>query len=109
MSNPKYKNTEQIVSAFLDKELTLGTIQSTIYYYRNSGKFDKESDGAYDFAGGLHGVGVTVTNALSNELKAVIKKNGKVYSIGFKNGELVDQMIGASSKQVLADKINSLL
>jgi thioredoxin 1 len=27
----------------------------------------------------------------------------------FKNGELVDQMIGASSKQVLADKINSLL
>ena len=42
MSNPKYKNTEQIVSAFLDKELTLGTIQSTIYYYRNSGKFDKE-------------------------------------------------------------------
>lgn len=42
MSNPKYKNTEQIVSAFLDKELTLGTIQSTIYYYRNSGKSDKE-------------------------------------------------------------------
>lgn len=42
MSNPKYKNTEQIVSAFLDKELTLGTIQSTIYYYRNSGKLDKE-------------------------------------------------------------------
>lgn len=65
------------------------------------GKFDKESDGAYDFAGGLHGVGVTVTNALSNELKAVIKKNGKVYSIGFKNGELVEELkeIGTVAKK----------
>jgi len=65
------------------------------------GKFDKESDGAYDFAGGLHGVGVTVTNALSNELKAIIKKNGKVYSIGFKNGELVEELkeIGTVAKK----------
>lgn len=49
----------------------------------------------------LHGVGVTVTNALSNELKAVIKKNGKVYSIGFKNGELVEELkeIGTVAKK----------
>lgn len=56
------------------------------------GKFDKENEGAYSFAGGLHGVGVTVTNALSNELQAIIKKNGKVYSIKFNNGELVEEL-----------------
>lgn len=65
------------------------------------GKFDKENEGAYSFAGGLHGVGVTVTNALSNELQAVIKKNGKVYSIKFNNGDLVEELkeIGTVAKK----------
>lgn len=65
------------------------------------GKFDKENEGAYSFAGGLHGVGVTVTNALSNELQAIIKKNGKVYSIKFNNGDLVEELkeIGTVAKK----------
>jgi len=52
----------------------------------SGGKFDKKGDGAYAFSGGLHGVGVSVTNALSLSLKAIVKKNGKAYEIGFEDG-----------------------
>lgn len=58
----------------------------------SGGKFDKEGDGAYDFSGGLHGVGVSVTNALSHNLSAIIKKGGKEYQIDFKEG-VVDQAL----------------
>lgn len=58
----------------------------------SGGKFDKESGGAYSFSGGLHGVGVSVTNALSTELQAMIKRGGKMYSIKFKNGELKESL-----------------
>jgi topoisomerase IV subunit B len=58
----------------------------------SGGKFDKADGGAYSFSGGLHGVGVSVTNALSLELKAVIKKDGKIHSIRFENGTLVDPL-----------------
>ena len=56
------------------------------------GKFSKGDGGAYDFSGGLHGVGVTVTNAISLELQAVYKNDGKLHSIRFDNGELVDPL-----------------
>ncbi len=46
----------------------------------------KFSNKDYSYSGGLHGVGVSVVNALSSNLSILIKRNGREYHIGFKNG-----------------------
>ena len=48
------------------------------------GKFSNKN---YQFSGGLHGVGVSVVNALSNQLDVVVKRKGKVHQITFANGD----------------------
>jgi topoisomerase-4 subunit B len=49
------------------------------------GKF---GDKTYKFSGGLHGVGVSVVNALSKHLECWVKRGGKEYNISFKNGKV---------------------
>lgn len=53
------------------------------------GKFDKGAGGAYAFSGGLHGVGVSVTNALSIRLDVTVWREGFEWTIGFEGGERV--------------------
>ena len=50
------------------------------------GKFDKGAGGAYSFSGGLHGVGVSVTNALSTRLEVTVWRDGLESSITFEDG-----------------------
>lgn len=50
------------------------------------GKFDKKAGGAYAFSGGLHGVGVSVTNALSTRLEVAVTREGEVHKLVFANG-----------------------
>lgn len=60
------------------------------------GKFNKKEGGAYAFSGGLHGVGVSVTNALSKRLEVTVKRDGAVWRIVFVGGDIVEplQQIG---------------
>lgn len=62
------------------------------------GKF---SDRHYSFSGGLHGVGVSVVNALSERLEVKIKRNGEIYHMSFNNGDKASNMkvIGTVAKR----------
>jgi topoisomerase-4 subunit B len=51
------------------------------------GKFDKRTgNSAYAFSGGLHGVGVAVTNALSSRIEVEVRRDGKVHTVSFSEG-----------------------
>src|SRR5665811_1801811 len=56
------------------------------------GKFDKGKGGAYSFSGGLHGVGVSVTNALSKRLEVTSYREGKVASLVFAGGDVIEPL-----------------
>ncbi len=53
------------------------------------GKFSKKT---YQFSGGLHGVGVSVVNALSSHLEITIKRNSKLYQMSFANGDKTSEL-----------------
>jgi len=56
------------------------------------GKFDKGQGGAYSFSGGLHGVGVSVTNALAARLEVASHRDGHVARMAFAGGEVVEPL-----------------
>lgn len=56
------------------------------------GKFDKGKGGAYSFSGGLHGVGVSVTNALSKRLEVTSYREGSVAHIVFAGGDVTEAL-----------------
>lgn len=59
------------------------------------GKFDKKGGGAYAFSGGLHGVGVSVTNALSKRLELVIWRDGGTHRMVFADGAVIEPIAPA--------------
>ena len=57
------------------------------------GKFDKGSGGAYSFSGGLHGVGVSVTNALSTRLEVSSHREGSSARLTFSAGDVIEPLV----------------
>ena len=68
------------------------TVEIVFTRLHAGGKFDKKAGGAYAFSGGLHGVGVSVTNALSKRLEVEVKRDGAVHEIAFENGDVASKL-----------------
>ncbi len=68
------------------------TVEIVFTRLHAGGKFDKGSGGAYAFSGGLHGVGVSVTNALSTRLDITVWREGGVHALAFANGDLIEPL-----------------
>ncbi|WP_423600570.1 DNA topoisomerase IV subunit B [Roseateles sp. MS654] len=68
------------------------------------GKFDKGSGGAYSFSGGLHGVGVSVTNALAKRLQVTVYREGQVATLAFSGGDVVEPVATRKAEPKAGDR-----
>ncbi|HEX4943385.1 MAG TPA: DNA topoisomerase IV subunit B [Usitatibacteraceae bacterium] len=74
-------------------EEKVSTVEVVFTRLHAGGKFDKKVGGsAYAFSGGLHGVGVSVTNALSKRLEVRVKRDGAAWALAFEDGFLVEKL-----------------
>jgi topoisomerase IV subunit B len=76
----------------------------------SGGKFDKQaSDGAYKYSGGLHGVGVSVTNALTDRLDVTVRRDGGEFFIGFEKGAVTSPLkkIGKIDKALTGTQVRA--
>ncbi len=73
----------------------LSTVETVLTILHAGGKF---GGGGYKVSGGLHGVGVTVVNALSEWLEVEVKRNGNIYRQKFRQGQTVSplEIVGTS-------------
>ena len=81
----------------LHPEEGVPTVEIVFTRLHAGGKFDKQAGGAYSFSGGLHGVGVSVTNALSRRLQVTVwRVDGEgrgVHTLAFEGGEVVQPLV----------------
>ncbi|HXA47912.1 MAG TPA: DNA topoisomerase IV subunit B [Burkholderiaceae bacterium] len=76
----------------LHPEEKVPTVEIVFTRLHAGGKFDKGSGGAYAFSGGLHGVGVSVTNALSTRLDITVWREGGMHTMSFGNGDVIEKL-----------------
>src|SRR6185369_506467 len=86
------------------------TVEVVFTQLHAGGKFNK-NDGAsaYRFSGGLHGVGVSVTNALSTRLEVEVTRGGGRYQLAFAGGALIEplQRVGDAPKRASGTRIRT--
>jgi topoisomerase-4 subunit B len=69
------------------------TVQLVFTELHAGAKFSKTAaDAAYKFSGGLHGVGVSVTNALSSRLEVEVRREGAIHKMAFADGRVSDKL-----------------
>ena len=85
------------IQAGIHKEEGVPAVQLVFTQLHAGGKFEKDSGGAYSFAGGLHGVGVSVTNALSKRLEVTVWREGKEHRIVFADGDVIEPLTSQKS------------
>jgi topoisomerase-4 subunit B len=68
------------------------TVEIVFTRLHAGGKFEKKGGGAYAFSGGLHGVGVSVTNALSKRMEVRVTRDGAKWEIAFEGGEVASKL-----------------
>lgn len=84
----------------LHPEEKVPTVEIVFTRLHAGGKFDKGSGGAYSFSGGLHGVGVSVTNALSSRLEITVWREGGMHQLTFADGDVIEKLKSrAASKE----------
>ena len=88
------------VPSGINEKLGLPTLEVIFATLHAGGKF---GGGGYAIAGGLHGVGASVVNALSKRLEAVNRRDGKEYRIAFEYGKVVEPftVVGDTDKHGL--------
>ncbi len=88
----------------LHPEEQVPTVEIVFTRLHAGGKFDKGSGGAYAFSGGLHGVGVSVTNALSKRLEITVWREAGIHKLTFADGDVIEAL--TSVQQTRGDKKN---
>jgi len=77
----------------LHPEEKIPTVQLVFTELHAGAKFTRtEADAAYKFSGGLHGVGVSVTNALSERLEVEVKREGAMHAMAFADGAVARKL-----------------
>lgn len=84
------------------KQTGKSTLETVLTILHAGGKFDSK---AYKFSGGLHGVGVSVVNALSTKLVANVARNGKIYEMTFARGKATSKLEVVGEREETGTKI----
>lgn len=83
------KDNGRGIPTYYMKEEKMSALESVFLTLHCGGKFNKSN---YKYSGGLHGVGSSVTNALSDKLKVVVHRDGEECSISFSKGKKVEDL-----------------
>ena len=83
----------------LHKEEKKPAVEVAFTMLHAGGKFAKSGEGVYHISGGLHGVGVAVSNALSKRCEVTVYRDGQKHSIAFEGGELKSKLKSEKIKE----------